>query len=120
METLLKKYFPQIDPLQKERLVSLVEIYKTWNEKVNLVSRKDIHNIGLHHILHSLSLVNFLNFKPGTKVLDLGTGGGFPGIPLSIMMPEVNFLLIDGTLKNSSGAGCNLKTRPTKCFCKTS
>ena len=99
METLLKKYFPQIDSLQTERLLSLVDIYKTWNEKVNLVSRKDVHNIGLHHILHSLALVKFLNFKPGTKVLDLGTGGGFPGIPLSIMMPEVNFLLIDGTLK---------------------
>lgn len=99
MEALLEKYFPEIEPIQKERLIRLPEIYKAWNEKVNLVSRKDVHNIGLHHILHSMTLMKYMNFKPGTKVLDLGTGGGFPGIPLSILMPDVDFLLIDGTLK---------------------
>lgn len=99
MEALLDKYFPNIDLVQKEQLLRLPEIYTDWNEKVNLISRKDIHNIGLHHIFHSIILFKFLNFKPGTRVLDLGTGGGFPGIPLSILMPEVNFTLIDGTLK---------------------
>ncbi len=99
---LIKKYFPDLSNLQEDQLGSLEALYKEWNQKVNVVSRKDIDAIYLHHVLHSLSIHKFINFKPGTSVLDLGTGGGFPGIPLAIMNPEVNFLLIDGKAKKIS------------------
>lgn len=82
-----------------EKLSSLESFYRDWNEKINLISRKDMDSFILHHVIHSLSLTKFMNFKSGTEILDLGTGGGFPGIPLAIFYPEIKFHLIDGTGK---------------------
>lgn len=98
MEEILK-YFPNISDKQKEQFAALFELYKDWNEKINVISRKDIDNLYLHHVLHSLSIAKSISFRPGTKILDFGTGGGFPGIPLAIMFPEVHFKMIDGTGK---------------------
>ncbi|MFW5885087.1 MAG: 16S rRNA (guanine(527)-N(7))-methyltransferase RsmG [Patescibacteria group bacterium] len=92
---LIKKYFSDLTDAQLKQFDQLEEIYKKWNEKVNLISRKDIGNLYSHHILPSLSAAKMVNFKPKTKILDVGTGGGFPGIPLAIMFPEADFLLID-------------------------
>ncbi|MBK6373728.1 MAG: 16S rRNA (guanine(527)-N(7))-methyltransferase RsmG [Saprospiraceae bacterium] len=94
MEIILK-YFPSLTEEQKEKFTALFELYKDWNEKINLVSRKDIDALYLHHVLHSLAIAKFLRFQPGAKVLDLGTGGGFPGIPLAIFFPETEFILVD-------------------------
>ncbi len=96
---ILSKYFPDLTDLQKEQFAKLGPIYREWNDKVNLISRKDIDKLYVHHILHSLAIVKYIKFKKGTEVLDLGTGGGIPGIPLAIMFPEVRFLLIDGRSK---------------------
>jgi len=92
---LIKKYFPEITEQQEKQFDQLVPLYKEWNEKINVVSRKDIENLMLHHVLHSLAIAKFLPFRPGTEVLDVGTGGGFPGIPLAILFPETQFLLVD-------------------------
>ena len=99
MEELIYKYFPELTPIQKERVAQLYPLYKNWNEKINLISRKDIENLYLHHILHSLSVAKFISFPAGTSVLDVGTGGGFPGIPLAILFPDVRFCLCDSILK---------------------
>lgn len=92
---LIKKYFPEITEQQEAQFDQLLPLYNEWNEKINVVSRKDIENLMLHHVLHSLAIAKFLPFRPGTEVLDVGTGGGFPGIPLAILFPETQFLLVD-------------------------
>ncbi len=85
--------------IQQNQFAALPALYKDWNAKINVISRKDTENIMLHHILHSLSIAKFINFKKGTNCLDLGTGGGLPGIPLAILFPNVEFTLVDGTAK---------------------
>lgn len=98
MEQILK-YFPDITDKQKEQYAALYDLYYDWNSKINVISRKDIENLYEHHVLHSLAIAKALRFKPGTKIMDFGCGGGFPGIPLAIMFPECQFKLIDGTGK---------------------
>ncbi len=92
---LITNYFPDLSPAQIEQFSKLEELYKDWNLKINVVSRKDIDELYLRHVLHSLAIAKFIQFKPGSKILDVGTGGGFPGIPLAIMFPEVSFTLVD-------------------------
>ena len=92
---LIFKYFPNLSPQQKEQFSLLPSLYSDWNEKINVISRKDIEHLGEKHILHSLGIAKVIDFKPGTEILDVGTGGGFPGIPLAIFFPEVKFTLVD-------------------------
>lgn len=98
MEEILK-YFPNLTETQRKQLERLDALYRDWNSKINVISRKDIDNLYLHHVLHSLAIAKFTQFKAGARVLDFGTGGGFPGIPLAIMFPDVQFKLIDRTAK---------------------
>lgn len=95
----ITKYFPTITDEQGHQYEQLFELYKDWNSKINVISRKDIDNLYEHHVLHSLAIAKALRFKDGTKIMDFGCGGGFPGIPLAIMFPECQFKLIDGTGK---------------------
>ncbi len=92
-------YFNALEDSQIEQIKALWDIYIEWNEKINVISRKDIEELYLRHVLHSLTIAKFIKFRPGASVLDLGTGGGFPGIPLAIYFPETNFHLVDGTAK---------------------
>lgn len=94
MEVLLK-YFPSLSETQIKQFAMLKDLYEDWNSKINVVSRKDIDELYTRHVLHSLGIVKVLEFKPGSQIMDVGTGGGFPGIPLAIMHPEVDFYLID-------------------------
>ncbi|MFC2635410.1 16S rRNA (guanine(527)-N(7))-methyltransferase RsmG [Prevotella histicola] len=99
MIEIIKKYFPQLSAKQIEQFTALNALYHDWNAKINVISRKDIDNLYEHHVLHSLAIAKRINFHEGTNILDFGTGGGFPGIPLAIFFPEANFKLIDGTGK---------------------
>jgi len=92
---LLTKYFPDLTPLQIDQFEALGSLYREWNEKINVISRKDIDELYVRHVLHSLAIAKIIRFKPGTNLLDVGTGGGFPGIPLAIFFPDSNFTLID-------------------------
>ena len=92
---IILKYFPNLTQEQIKKFQMLDELYHDWNAKINVISRKDIDNLYEHHVLHSLGIAELIRFKPGTKVMDLGTGGGFPGIPLAIMFPETSFHLVD-------------------------
>ena len=93
------KYFPDLTERQQAQLAALNDLYADWNQKINVISRKDIEHLYEHHVLHSLAIARFVKWKEGTKVLDFGTGGGFPGIPLAILYPDCQFHLIDGTGK---------------------
>ncbi len=99
MTDIISKYFPHLSQKQMSQFEALQGLYGEWNAKINVISRKDIDNLYLHHILHSLAIAKFIDFKQDTNVLDFGTGGGFPGIPLAILFPNANFKLIDGTGK---------------------
>jgi 16S rRNA (guanine527-N7)-methyltransferase len=95
----LEKYFGPLSSRQSERFLQLGGLYNYWNERINIISRKDIGNLYLHHILHSLSIAKIICFYPGTRIIDAGTGGGFPGIPLAILFPDVHFILVDSIAK---------------------
>lgn len=96
---IIYKYFPELSSIQKEQVEKLLPLYKEWNNKINVISRKDIDSLYIHHILHSMAIGKYFSFPSGSKVLDVGTGGGFPGVPLAILFPEVEFTLCDSIAK---------------------
>jgi len=92
---IILKYFPDLTETQKQQFAALYDLYTDWNSKINVISRKDITNLYEHHVLHSLGIAKIIHFRPATEVMDLGTGGGFPGIPLAILFPDTHFHLVD-------------------------
>ena len=111
---LIEKYFPNLSDTQKKQFVDLEQLYQEWNEKINVISRKDMDSLYEKHILHSLGIAKVMEFAPNTKVLDIGTGGGFPGIPLAILFPQAHFTLVDSigkkiTVVKEVSAGIGLK-----------
>ena len=96
---IILKYFPELTARQQEQFEALDALYHDWNAKINVISRKDIDQLYEHHVLHSLAIARAIRFRPGTRILDFGTGGGFPGVPLAILFPDCEFKLIDGTGK---------------------
>ncbi len=111
---IITRYFPTLTTHQKSQFEKLDALYREWNEKINVISRKDIDNLYVNHVLHSLGIAKVLSFNPGADVLDVGTGGGFPGIPLAILFPETNFHLVDSigkkiTVVNAVAQGLVLK-----------
>ena len=96
---LIRHYFPQLSDQQYRQFEQLGSLYHEWNQRINVISRKDIDQLYLRHVLHSLAIAKLCSFRPGTKIIDLGTGGGFPGIPLAIVFPDAHFFLIDSTRK---------------------
>ena len=108
------RYFPDLTEIQKQQFAKLFDLYSDWNNKINVISRKDIENLYINHVLHSLGIAKVMSFKPGASVLDVGTGGGFPGIPLAILFPETNFHLVDSigkkiTVVNAVAEGLGLR-----------
>lgn len=99
MAETIERHFPSLTTLQREQFDTMLRLYPEWNEKINVISRKDIDNLEVNHLLHSLAIAKFIRFTPGSRVLDFGTGGGLPGLPLAVMNPETEFLLVDRTGK---------------------
>ena len=115
----VNKILPNLEESQLNQLIATKELYEIWNQQINVISRKDMDSFYMHHVLHSLSLVTLLKFQPGSRILDLGTGGGFPGIPLAIVFPEVHFHLVDSIGKkikvvNEVSAALGLKNVTTQ------
>ena len=96
---IIRKYFPNLTPQQTDQFEQLFSLYELWNSRINVISRKDFDQLYERHVLHSLSIAKVINFKKNTKIIDIGTGGGFPGIPLAILFPETNFHLVDSIAK---------------------